>query len=159
MDNIIQCEQLLSPLFSAKKYHSDMIYDYLTMIAERLMTFGNKIEADYKRNLEANIKRLVVYSRSPIQNNRVYIISDMEYILFAALHMSDLNINSIKNDLEFSAQINKIPNYLDYPPCAVATLYVFSISQETYRINIAPHELAYLLHKYRNENLINDYDI
>lgn len=159
MEEPIQYEKLLSPYFSAKKFYPDMLHDYLTLISERLMTFGHKIESGYQKNLEDNIKSLVVYSRPPIQNNRVYIISDMEYILFAALNMSDLNVQAIKNSLDFSALKSKVPNYLEYPPCDVITLYIFSKGQETYRVNITPHEFAYLLYKYRTQNLINDYDI
>lgn len=152
-------KNILSPYFTASKYFDDMVPDFMTMVAERLMTFGHLIDESYKEQLKKEIKSMVIHSRTPVLENRMYIISNVENILFASYSVSDGEIQSLKNTLMMSGSQMHMPDFLKLPPEVVITLYIFHKNDEPYRMNILPTELIYIFDKYKRRNVINVFDI
>lgn len=157
--NKVDAQTILSPYFTANKYFDDMVPDFMTMVVERLVTFDESIDETYKEQLKSEIMRMTIHSRKPVLDNRVYIISNMENILFATCLLSDKEIHMLKDKLRISGTQVHLPDFLKLPSSVVITLYVFHKNENPYRLNILPTELTYILDKYKKQNYIIDYGI
>ena len=143
---------VLSALFSAKKYDRDMLYDSFMMITHQM----NALKADdFDRDRARKyIDAFKIHIRKPEHRYRMYIITGILFVSFAWIDIeSDLfdKVNSvIKN--EFSGCAIMPAKKLD--PDLVSTLYVFDGEQILYTENIYPAHLAWLLTALSKYNVI-----
>ena len=143
---------VLSELFSAKKYDRDMLYDSFTMITSQM----NALKADdFDRDrAKKYIDAFRIHIRKPEHRYRMYIISGILFVSFAWIDIEpDLfdKVNAVMKN-EFSGREIMPAKKLD--PDLVSTIYVFDGEKIVYAENIYPAHLAWLLLALSKYNVI-----
>lgn len=148
---------MIEKLFSSKIYSLDILYDLELLINVRLKLFQDTIEEFERLRAEDYLKEIAEFTkkrRTYEFSNRIYIISGVQTVNFAAVHLSDKAMSNIISDL------SKELLFCDSLPIEttasnlVSTIYMFHEKNMIFLKHIYPAYAALVLQVLSSKNIL-----
>ena len=144
---------LLSQNFEAKEYSIDMVRDYTEIICRRLSSFNN-IDKIEKLRAEKTVKEMASCCKAPVNKNRMYIVSGIQFMSFAWTNIHDNSIKLLKAKLKSELCVCEVMPIDKIEPNLISSIYIFEDDQIVLCEHIYPYHLAITLDSLRDHNLI-----
>lgn len=134
-----------------KKNIPDVLPDLKHIYELQLKRFYDFLYPDTVESLEEQIEYLSSLKVPLTTQNRIYIVTNLNYIPFVLVNMDDAVVQNLIN----LYNIQDIKSPADINPSFISTLFIFSGKDLLYRSDIYPHDVAQLTAVFNKENLYN----
>lgn len=149
---------MIEKLFSSKIYSLDILYDLELLINVRLKLFQDTIEEIEKLRAEEYLKEIAKFTKKRRIcefANRIYIISGVQAVSFAAVQLSDRAIKNIIFDLSKELLLCDSLPIETTEPNLVSTIYMFHGENVVFLKHIYPACTALVLQVLSSKNILN----
>lgn len=148
-DTILFLQTKMRNLKSAK---TDLACDLLKIFKKRLKRFKDIADSEQIEQVKRHIEELEEYALKPCDENKLYIIYDIEQILLISYNLSNDEVSKLAEICEQAEEFDIAPKYL-------CSLYIFKKGRITFQTDLYPNELSLIIKQFHSRNLLADQNI
>ncbi len=129
-----------------KKNVQDVLYDYKIMFNIQLNRFKDFLNDYDHYTIFKDLEFLKSQNVQPIHKNRVYIVTNLDYVPFMLVDMDEPVVDNLIGRFHVNS-----PHWLT--PDFISTLFIFKNENLVYSSDLTPNDVAKLTAVFKKENI------